>query len=127
MDNLANALINIKNQEAASKTSCTLKPASKLLGNILTILQKNGYIGNFELIEDGKAGVYHVELLGNINNCKVIKPRFSVKHNEFEAYEERYLLAKNFGLLIVSTPKGLMTQIEAKQQKIGGKLLALVY
>ncbi|MBS3060790.1 MAG: 30S ribosomal protein S8 [DPANN group archaeon] len=127
MDNFANALVNIKNHELVGKSGCTLKPASKILGNILTILQKHGYIGNFELIDDGKAGQYKVQLLGTINNIKAIKPRFSAGFRDIQQYETQYLPSRGFGMLIVSTPKGLMTQYDAIQQKTGGKLLAFVY
>ncbi|MAG78181.1 30S ribosomal protein S8, partial [archaeon] len=59
--------------------------------------------------------------------CGVIKPRFSVKIDGYEKFEKRFLLSKDFGLIIVSTSKGIMTHIEAKEKKLGGKLLAFVY
>ena len=67
------------------------------------------------------------ELKGNINKCGVIKPRHAVKKDEFEKFEKRYLPAKNFGILIVTTPKGIMTHYEAKELGIGGRLLAYMY
>jgi len=68
-----------------------------------------------------------VELIGNINKCGVIKPRFPVKKNEFEKWEKRFLPAKDFGILLVSTPKGVMSHKEAYKNGIGGRLLAYVY
>ena len=56
-----------------------------------------------------------------------IKPRFAVKATEYEKFEKRYLPAKGFGILIVSTVKGLMTHYEAKQQGLGGRLIAYCY
>jgi len=126
-DNVTNALINIKNNENAGKTECTIKPASKIISSILKIIQKEGYIGNFELIEDGKAGKYKIQLIGKINNCKAIKPRYAVKKDEYTKWEQRYLPSKNLGILIISTPKGLMTQHEAKKIETGGKLIAYIY
>jgi len=126
-DNVTNALINIKNNENAGKTKCTIKPASKIIGSILKIIQKEGYIGNFELIENGKAGEYKIQLIGKINNCKAIKPRYAVKKDEYTKWEQRYLPSKNLGILIISTPKGLMTQQEAKKMETGGKLIAYIY
>lgn len=126
-DNVTNALINIKNNENAGKTECTIKPASKIISSILKIIQKEGYIGNFELIEDGKAGKYKIQLIGKINNCKAIKPRYAVKKDEYSKWEQRYLPSKNLGILIISTPKGLMTQHEAKKIETGGKLIAYIY
>ena len=85
------------------------------------------YIGNFEYIDDNRAGQFKVELEGNINKCGVIKPRHAVKKDEFEKFEKRYLPAKNFGILIVTTPEGIMTHYEAKERGIGGRLLAYMY
>jgi len=127
MDNLANALVNIKNCESAGKTSCIVKPASKLIGNVLKIMQKEGYIGNFEFIEDGKSGMYEIKLKGTINNCKAIKPRYSVKKDEFVKWERRYLPSKKLGVLVMSTPQGVISHRDAKALETGGKLIAYVY
>jgi small subunit ribosomal protein S8 len=127
VDTLADALVNMKNCEMVGKKSCEIKPASKVIGSILRILQREGYIGNFEFVDDGKAGIYKVELLGKINNCRAIKPRYSVTKNEYTKWEKRYLPARGFGLLFVSSPRGIITHIEAKQMNTGGKLIGLVY
>ena len=127
IDPLANALSTIMNNEVRGKKECLIYPASKLIINVLKTMQKEGYIGNIEYIEDGRGGKLKVELLGRINKCGVIKPRFPVKKDEFEKWEERYLPARDIGILIVSTSKGVMTHIEAKRQGIGGVLLAYVY
>ncbi len=126
-DNLTNAMITLKNNEIAGRTECTIKPASKLIGAILKIIQKEGYIGNYEFIEDGKAGQYKVQLIGKINNCKAVKPRYAIKKDEYAKWEQRYLPSKSLGLLIISTPKGIMTQHEAKKIGTGGKILAYIY
>ena len=127
MDTLANALNTLKNNETIGKSGCEIKPASKLIGSILKIMQKEGFIGEFDFIDDGKSGIYKIGLVGKINNCKVIKPRYSVAHNDFIRWEKRYLPAKDFGVLIVSTPHGIVSHHEAKQLHTGGKLLAFVY
>ena len=126
-DPLADALSVIKNHERIGKHECIVKPASKLIGSILRIFQKNNYIGEFELIDDGKSGVFKVNLIGHINGCNVIKPRYPVKHTEIEKWEKEYLPSRDFGFLIMSTPKGLMTHVDAKEQTHGGRLLAYVY
>lgn len=126
-DNLTNAMITLKNNENAGKKECKIKPASKLIGTILKIIQKEGYIGEYELIEDGKAGEYKIKLIGKINNCKAVKPRYAIKKDEYTKWEERYLPSKSLGLLIISTPKGIMTQHEAKKIETGGKILAYIY
>ena len=127
MDPIADALSAIKNAENVGKSECIVKPASKLLGNILKVMQKEGYIGEFEFIDDGKSGKYRVKLIGKINNCGAIKPRFAVKKDEYEKYEKRYLPAQNVGFLVISTPFGVMTQKEAIKRGTGGRAIAFVY
>lgn len=126
-DTLASALSNINNAEKVGKNQCTAKPVSKILKKILDIMKDHNYVGSYEVIEDNKGGIVKINILGAINSCKAIKPRFSVQTTTFEKFEKRYLPAKDFGLLIVSTSKGVMTHHEAKEKKIGGKLLAYVY
>ena len=125
-DTLADALTVIKNAERTGKGKCTVK-ANKLIGGILKVMQENGYIGTFESVENGRGGVLKVELNGKIIDGGVIKPRFAVGVGEYEKWEKRYLPAKNIGLLIVSTPKGVMSHKMAKELKIGGRLLSYVY
>jgi len=127
MDTLANGLVTIMNNKIRRKKECVISPASKLLGRVLRIMQLNGYIGEFEFIDDGRSGKFKVQLLGRINKCGAIKPRYPVKADEFEKWEKQFLPAKDIGLLIVSTPQGVMSHKEAKQKRIGGRLLAYVY
>lgn len=126
-DIIADALSNLKNRDKVGKPDCHIRTASKLLKDVLVVLQKNGYIGTFELIDDGKAGELKVKLKGNINDCGAVKPRFPVKIDEFEKWEKRYLPAQDFGILIVSTSRGIMTHKEAVKQKVGGVLVAYAY
>lgn len=126
-DPLAAALSKIMNAERVGKREVLIKPASKLLKEVLNILNEHNYVGSFEEIDDEKGGVLKVNILGNVNKCGAIKPRFSSKHNNFEKWEKRYLPAKDFGLLIVSTPQGIMAHNLAKEKKTGGKLLAYCY
>ena len=126
-DPLANALSTIKNAETKGLGKVTICPSSKLIGGILSLLKDKGYVGNFEYIDDGKAGLFQVELVGNINNCGVIKPRYPIKRGDLERWESRYLPARDFGLLILTTTEGVISQNEARTKGIGGKLLAYVY
>lgn len=127
LDPLANALSHISNSEKVGKKEVYLKPASKLMGEVLRVMQENGYIGEFEFIDDGRAGIYRVQLIGKINKTGAIKPRFPVKAKEYEAWEKRFLPAFEFGILIVSTSQGVMTHKEAREKGIGGRLIAYVY
>jgi small subunit ribosomal protein S8 len=126
-DPLNDAMSSIKNAENVGKRICELKPSSKLIGRILKVMQDNDYISQFEYIEDGKAGIFRVELNGNINNCGVIKPRYAVKKRDVEKYEARYLPAQELGVLILTTTQGVLSHNEAKKLGLGGKLLAYVY
>jgi len=125
-DILADVLSAIKNGNFIGAHSATT-PSSKMVRDVLRILQTAGYIGDFELIDDRKGGMFKVSLLGTLNNCGVIRPRFSVSAKGFGKWERRYLPASGFGLLIVSTPKGVMTHTDAIKNNTGGKLLAYVY
>jgi small subunit ribosomal protein S8 len=127
MDPLANGLTTIKNNEFQNRRDCIISPTSKLLGRVLRVMQLNGYIGEFEFIDDGRAGKFRVQLFGRINRCGVIKPHFPVKLEEIETWEKRYLPARNLGVLIISTSNGIISHKEAKEKRTGGRLLAFIY
>lgn len=127
MDVLSNGLTTILNNELRNKRECVISPASKLLGKVLRVMQLNGYLGEFEFIDDGRSGKFKVQLLGRINKCGAIKPRFPVRADEMEEWEKKFLPSREVGLLIISTPKGLLSHREAKEKGIGGRLLAFVY
>lgn len=126
-DPLANALSNIENCEKRSKKECLITPYSKTIKAVLDIMNKEGYVGKYEEDDRAKAKVLKIHLLGSINKCGAIKPQHFVKNSEFEKFEKRYLAAKDFGVIIVTTSKGIMTHQEAKKNNIGGKLLAYCY
>ncbi|MDI6708052.1 MAG: 30S ribosomal protein S8 [Candidatus Thermoplasmatota archaeon] len=125
-DLLNDALTSMRNAIYASKRSCELK-ASKLIGNVLKVMQENNYIEHFEYIDDRKGGKFKVTLSTSMNTCGIIKPRFAVKKTELEKFEARYLPGQDFGIIIVTTPQGVMDHSKAKKLGIGGKLLAYVY
>ena len=126
-DPLNDAMVAIRNAEAAGKHECLVRPASKLIGHVLKVMQEHQYIRSFELIEDGRGGLFRIALVGSINSCGVIKPRFSVRRTDLEKYEARYLPAQDFGVLILTTTEGVISQSKAKEIGVGGKLLAYVY
>jgi small subunit ribosomal protein S8 len=127
MDPLSNALSTMNNNETRHKRGCIIWPASKLIGYVLRVMQKSGYIGEFEFVDDGRSGKFKVQLLGRINKCGAIRPRFSVKYDNMEEWEKRHLPARNVGLLILTTPHGVLSHSEAREKKSGGQLLAYVY
>ncbi|MFH0954935.1 MAG: 30S ribosomal protein S8 [Candidatus Micrarchaeota archaeon] len=126
-DPIANALTNIKNSENAAKKKCEFRPASKLMGEILRVMKEHGYIESYEFVSDEKNGHFKVMLSGKINECRAIKPRYAVQKGGFEKFEKRYLPSRDLGLIIVSTSKGVKSHQNAKDEGIGGRLLAFVY
>jgi len=126
-DLINNAIADIKNHGRTGKSEVVVRPTSKLLIDILKIFQKGGYIGEFEVLEDKKGGQVRIKLIKKINDCGIIKPRFPVPLDELPKWEKRYLPARDFGILVVTTPKGVMSHKEAKEKKTGGRLLAYVY
>ncbi len=126
-DPVAAILSNILNQDRLGRRDCLVHPASNLVKGMLTLLNESGFIGKTEIVTDQKGGVLKLHLLGAINKCGAIKPRFSVSLDEYEKFEKRFLLAKDMGVLLVSTPQGLMTHIQAKKKNTGGKLIAYCY
>ncbi len=126
-DPLANVLSIIKNADEKGMRQCSMKPTSKLITKVLDILNGKRFIGTYTLVDDGRGGILQISLIGAVNNCGAIKPRFPVGLPDYEKFEKRYLPSKDFGVLIVSTPKGIMTHTEAKSKGYGGRLLAYCY
>ncbi|MEA2037579.1 MAG: 30S ribosomal protein S8 [Nanoarchaeota archaeon] len=126
-DTLANALSVILNAEKKGKKACLIGPSSKIIKEVFKIMNEEGYIGSFEEIVTTKGNSININLLGNINKCGAIKPRYSVKKDGYEKFEKRYLPAKDFGVIIVSTPAGIVIHSQAKKKELGGKLLSYCY
>jgi len=127
---LANALTTIYNNEMRRNKQAIILPASKLIINVLRVMQKEGYIGEFEFIDDGRAGKIVVQLLGRINKCGPITPRYPLKYRDLlklPDYIRRYLPSKEIGIIIISTSKGVMTHKDAIRERIGGVALGYVY
>lgn len=126
-DPLANAMSTIFNAQKRSETECIIYPSSKIVKGVLQLMQDARYLGGFKEARDARGTYLTVQLIGAINKCGVIKPRFAVQKEDFERFEQRFLVAKDFGILLVSTNQGLMTHNEAKEKGVGGRLLAYCY
>jgi len=126
-DPLANALSRINNAEKIGKLNCIVSPSSKIIKSVLGIFKKEGYIKEFKETKTTKGNFLEVTLSGKINNCSVIKPRYPIKIDDIEKFEKRFLPAKGFGVIILSTSKGILTHYEIKEKHIGGRLLAYCY
>jgi len=90
-------------------------------------MQKRGYIGEFEVVDDHRSNKVVVELLGRINKCGVMSPRFDVKLPQVEQWLSNILPSRQFGYLILSTTYGIMDHEEARRKHTGGKILGFFY
>ncbi len=127
LDIISNLFSALQNAELSRKRDCLIAPTSKLMGNVLRLLQKEGYLGEFEFIDDGRGGKFRIQLLGRVNRCGPIKPRFPVRRSEILDWAKMFLPARDIGVLVISTPKGLMTHEQCIESNTGGVLLGYVY
>ncbi len=126
MDLLAEALNIVRVHKNAGKDECRV-PASKLVGQVLKIMQREGYVSEFEQVQEGPAAYFVIKGIGPINDCGIIKPRAPVRIAEIGGAEEQYLPSKDFGVLIITTPSGIVTNKEIRGLKSGGRLVAYIY
>lgn len=123
-DVVADALNMIKNAKKAGKEEIKINRISNLLIEILKIMKQKGAIKKYKINTKEKS----LEIsIGELWECKAIKPRFTVDKTTIEKYRRRYLPSRNFGTMILSTNKGIMTHEEAFDEKIGGCLIAYFY
>ena len=126
LDLLGDAMNTIKTHEMAGVEECTVR-ASKLVGEVLRLFKEHGYVTEYKFVDDGKGGYYEIKLGGFINNCGVIKPRMPVKRTEWAKIEQMYIPGVGVGLVVTSTPLGVITNRDAEKNQVGGRLLAFVY
>ena len=124
---LANLFNTLYNNESRRKGECTILPTSKLGIEVLKTLQKDGYIGEFEHIDDKRGGKFKIKLLAKITKCGAISPRFKVKNDQYNNWEQQFLPAYNRGMLLVTTNQGVMSHHEAVNKGLGGFLIGYVY
>lgn len=124
---LSNVLSAIDNSEKVSHKEVTIKNNSRVIRKVLDILKEEEYVKDYQVVEDGQGGRINVLLAGQINRVGVITPNFSVKNADFQKYEKRYLPARDFGIIVVSTSRGMMTHSQAQELGVGGRLIAYCY
>ncbi|EYB93732.1 ribosomal protein S8 [Cooperia oncophora] len=90
-------------------------------------MMRHGYIGEFEIVDDHRAGKIVVNLNGRLNKCSVISPRFDIKLKDIEQYTTNLLPSRQFGYLILTTSAGIMDHEEARKKHIGGKILGFFF
>ena len=122
-DVISDTLNQIMNAKRAKKQEIKIKKYSNLLLSVLEIAKKHEYIESYKVNEKEKS----VDIKFSLNECKAIKPRFTVQVRDIDKYVRRYLPARNFGIIIISTSKGLVTHEEAYDKNAGGSLIAYFY
>lgn len=126
MDVLSDVLNQIKVAESRGNYECTV-PSTKLVRAVLDSMQKHKYITGYKEFKDGKFHRLKVTLAKRINDIGPIKPRYAVSLRDYQKYETRFIPSKDFGILVVSTPQGIMSNAEAKAAGTGGRLIAYIY
>ena len=124
---IANLFTTLFNTEDRRKNNCVVLPTSKLGMEVLKTLKNEGYIADFEHIDDKRGGKFKIQLLAKITKCGAITPRFKVKKDEYNTWEQQFLPAYNRGILLVTTNQGVMSHKDAINKNIGGFLIGYVY
>ena len=127
MSVLADALKTLSNAEKRGKRQVLLRPSSKVLVKFLQVMQRHGYIGEFEIVDDRRSGKIVVNLIGRLNKCGVISPRFDLAEKDLEQWSSNLLPSRQFGFLVMTTSFGIMDQHEAHRRSTGGKILGYFY
>ncbi|KAL2644271.1 hypothetical protein R1flu_012527 [Riccia fluitans] len=124
---LNDALKSMFNAEKRGKRQVLIRPSSKVIIKFLSVMQRHGYIGEFELVDDHRAGKIVVELNGRLNKCGVISPRYNIGVSELEDWTARLLPSRQFGHIVLTTSAGIMDHDEARRKNVGGKVLGFFY
>ncbi|GBE61041.1 40S ribosomal protein [Babesia ovata] len=90
-------------------------------------MQKHGYIGEFHIADDHRSGKIVIELLGRINKCAVVSPRYDIALDDIEQWSSNILPSRQFGHLVLTTAYGIMDHEEARRKHTGGKILGFFF
>jgi small subunit ribosomal protein S15Ae len=127
MNTLADCLKSIVNAEKGGKRQVLIRPSSKVILRFLRLMQKHGYIGEFEVVDDHRSNKIVVNLLGRLNKCAVINPRFDVQVKDLDKITSQLLPSRQFGFVVLTTNVGIIDHEEARHKHLGGKLLGFFY
>ncbi|MEA3248477.1 MAG: 30S ribosomal protein S8 [Nanoarchaeota archaeon] len=122
-DIVADGLNQIMNAVRIGKQELTIRRCSKVLINLFEMMSAKGHI-SYEVNEKDKT--VSVRII-KLNECLAVKPRYYVRVNNIDRFLRRFLPSRNFGILVISTNKGLISHKEAIANKIGGSVVAYFY
>ena len=128
-DVIADMLTRIRNANDAKHETVDI-PASNFKKSIAEILLEEGYIKNYQIVEDGKQGIIRITLKYTAGKQKVIRGLKRVSKPGLRIYtncEDMPKVMNGLGIAIVSTSKGVMTDKKARQANVGGEVLAFVW
>merc|ERR1711959_144467 len=100
---LNDALKSMNNAEKAGKRQVLIRPSSKVIVKFLQVMQKHGYIGEFEEVDDHRNGKIVVQLNGRLNKTGVISPRYNVQLRDLEQWVVKLLPSRQFGYIVLTT------------------------
>ena len=128
-DPIADMLTRIRNANNAKHETVDV-PASNMKKAIAQILLDEGYIKNYQIVDDGTQGVIHITLKYNPGKEKVITGLRRVSKPGLRVYVGTDVLPsvlRGLGIAIISTSKGVMTDKKARAAHVGGEVLAFVW
>ena len=128
-DPIADMLTRIRNANSEKHESVDV-PASNLKKAIAQILLEEGYIKNYQIIDDEKQGLIKITLKYGENKTKVISGLKRISKPGLRVYagkDELPKVLKGIGIAIISTSQGIMTDKKARQLNIGGEVLAFIW
>lgn len=128
-DPLADMLTRVRNASAVKHESVDV-PASNIKKEVARILLAEGFIKSFDVIEDGKQGIIRIQLKYSRENEKVITGIKRISKPGLRVYTNKDDVPKvlgGLGVAIISTSKGLITDKQAREQGVGGEVIAYVW
>lgn len=128
-DPIADYLTRIRNANMVKHTSVSV-PASNMKKSISEILKTEGFIKDYEVVEDNKQGMINITLKFGQNNERVLTGLKRISRPGLRSYvnsEEVPKVLNGLGIAIISTSEGLITDKEARAKKIGGEVIAYVW
>jgi small subunit ribosomal protein S8 len=128
-DPIADYLTRIRNAALAKHSKVDI-PSSRLLAEITRIFQEEGYILSFTTLEDEKQGVLRIYLKYGRDKKSVIQGMKRISSPGLRRYvrvEDIPKVLNGLGIAVLSTPKGILTDRKARQEKVGGEVLCTVW